>query len=64
MTRSCPTPEKVSYASKREAIRHAISASNAHGPVNVYRCPCGRFHLTTKLARLRAAKRAAARRRR
>lgn len=47
----CPTPHKQRYYSKGKAAGQAGNASRTYDgkPFRVYRCPCGFYHMTTKV---------------
>ena len=44
----CPTPTKTSYRTSGSAQAAAIRVSRELGPTRHYRCPCGKWHLSTK----------------
>lgn len=44
---NCPTPAKTVYF-ERKAAKQAARRSLSHGKrLRAYKCPCGRFHLTS-----------------
>lgn len=49
---NCPTPRKVSYRDRYQALLAlAVLARQdkpGHTETRAYRCPCGRWHLTSK----------------
>ena len=52
-SQECPTPTKVAFTSRAEAQRGMGSFWRTAGrgkpmPTRVYRCPCGKWHLTSK----------------
>lgn len=49
--RVCPTPTKLRYTSKGVAAGNAGNASRTYDGTTfrVYRCPCGFYHMTTKV---------------
>lgn len=52
MSVECPTPEKKAFDRQRDAFGAAIRSSRGFGGgFRVYRCPCGKYHLTTSRKR-------------
>jgi len=55
MKRLCPTPRKVGYRSRVDAVialwHTSTSDDDRRHEKRAYRCPCGRWHLTSKPAR-------------
>lgn len=50
--KACPTPSKTSYPSKQAAIvGTARTTRKTTTPLSVYRCPCGSWHMTSKVKR-------------
>lgn len=47
MSKKCPTPYKLSFDTKGDAMAALNRQSGEHGriAVKVYRCPCGTWHL-------------------
>jgi hypothetical protein len=51
--RLCPHPEKLAWLTRDKAQKAALSKSTQHGAFVVYKCQCGKYHLTHKRARSR-----------
>ncbi len=52
--RLCPTPTKKSYDTRGQALGAAFgTAVDFEKAARAYRCPCGAYHVTTKLRKVR-----------
>lgn len=53
----CPTPDKKKFATESAALGKTVRVTRVFTgtPVKVYRCPCGAWHMTTKVKRRKRA---------
>jgi hypothetical protein len=53
---ACPTPGKLAFANKGDALAKAVTVAyaGARKPLTTYKCACGFWHLTRKASAVRS----------